>query len=193
MKIAVTGHRPDKLGNEYDLKGPYSEHIRKQLQQAIDDLSPSVMLSGMALGVDTIWALLARENKIPLMAIVPFPSQPKIWPYSSKQLYHELLEYARATGGVIVVGTDPYEAWKMEIRNEYMVNNCDLLVAVYNGDQRGGTYNCLKYAESTKVGKPILRINPNPYNENISKGDEGNIDDEHELWLTIRRESERSG
>jgi hypothetical protein len=67
MVLAVTGHRPDKLNYEYDLNGPWSKHIREKLQETINDLKPTRMLSGMALGVDTIWAMLAIENNIPLI------------------------------------------------------------------------------------------------------------------------------
>lgn len=68
MIITVTGHRPKYLGNEYNLVGPYSDYIRKELQKIIDERQPIQMISGMALGVDTMWALLAIKNKIPLIA-----------------------------------------------------------------------------------------------------------------------------
>lgn len=189
MKIAVTGHRPDKLGNEYDLKGPFSDHIRKELQEVINTLKPTIMISGMALGVDTIWAILAKENNIPLMAVTPFPSQDKVWRRESKELYNELLKYARNTAGVFCTGTDPYEHWKMDIRNQYMINVCDLIVAVYNGDKKGGTFNCVTYAES--VSKPILKINPNPTNYEIeNQSDGGDPFSEPGLWPDLRSEQE---
>ena len=183
MKIAVTGHRPNKLNNEYDMDGPHSEHIRNELQEAINALSPTLMISGLALGVDTIWALLAVKNNIPLMAVIPFPSQDKIWTRDSRKIYQELLEYAKNTGGIKCTGTDPFEAWKMDVRNRYMVDNCDLLIAVYNGDQSGGTYNCLKYAE--KISKSLLKINPKPkthYYEGLSESDKRSIEEVERLW-----------
>lgn len=187
MKIAVTGHRPNKLGDEYNLVGPYSDHIRTELQKVIDDLHPTLMISGMALGVDTIWAELAVKNKIDLMAVIPFPSQDKVWRLENKIVYKNLLNYAQHTGGVFVTGTDPYEAWKMSVRNEYMVRKCDLLVAVYNGDKSGGTFNCIEYANS--VSKSMLKINPNPQtNEDPSKSDFPNSEEQSRMWSTLNDE-----
>ena len=45
----------------------------------------------------------------------------------------------------------------MQERNEWMVNNCDVLIAVWDGTS-GGTANCVKYAESLQLD--IRRINP---------------------------------
>ena len=35
-----------------------------------------------------------------------------------------------------------------------MVNNCDILYAVFDGIKNGGTYITVQYAE--KIGKPII-------------------------------------
>ena len=34
----------------------------------------------------------------------------------------------------------------MQLRNEYMIDKCDYLVACWNGT-KGGTYNAIRYAE----------------------------------------------
>lgn len=193
MKIALTGHRPDKLNNEYNLDGPWSTHIRTKLQEIIDDLKPTLIISGMALGCDTIWALLAKANGIPLMACVPFPSQPNVWRKENRDLYYELLNYAELTGGVKITGTDPYTAWKMEVRNKYMVNEADVVIAVYNGDESGGTYNTVKYMKS--IDKSMVRIDPNPNpqtNENNSEDLEERIRAVERLW-DIPHEDQYSG
>lgn len=60
----------------------------------------------------------------------------------------------------ICVGSDcpgGYAPAKMQIRNEYMVENCDLLIAVWDKSD-GGTANCVKYAKSQR--KNIIYINP---------------------------------
>jgi uncharacterized phage-like protein YoqJ len=51
----------------------------------------------------------------------------------------------------------PYRAELMQIRNEWMVDRCDLLIAVWNGTP-GGTANCVAYAK--KEGCPIDYIDP---------------------------------
>ena len=55
----------------------------------------------------------------------------------------------------------------MQKRNEYMVDLADRVIAVWDGS-KGGTANCVKYAE--KVGKEIIRIEP--YNREYIVGGE---------------------
>lgn len=39
-----------------------------------------------------------------------------------------------------------------------MVDNSDLVVAVWSGKQSGGTFACVKYAK--QKSKPLLQLNP---------------------------------
>jgi uncharacterized phage-like protein YoqJ len=48
-------------------------------------------------------------------------------------------------------------AAKMQVRNEWMVDSSDGVVALWNGTA-GGTANCVRYAE--KVGRPIDNLWP---------------------------------
>jgi len=43
----------------------------------------------------------------------------------------------------------------MQTRNIWMVDNCDLVLALWDGSD-GGTGNCIKYAN--KIGKPIVNL-----------------------------------
>jgi uncharacterized phage-like protein YoqJ len=190
MKAAVTGHRPNKLNREYDYKGPYSDHIRKQLIEFINEMKPSLIISGMALGVDTIWALLAIEFNIPLMCVIPFEGQENVWSSDAKRLYNDILCKA-----VIVkyTGTPGYEPWKMDVRNKFMVDYLgepdDMLVAVYNGDKSGGTYNCVEYAKKQK--KLIHYINPKPIiDESQIESNKIDITEVEGLWDIITQAGE---
>ena len=51
----------------------------------------------------------------------------------------------------------PYAVWKMQKRNEWMVDNCDAVIAVWDGAP-GGTANTVDYAR--KLGKSVLVIDP---------------------------------
>lgn len=156
MKIAVTGHRPSKLGYEYNLNGPFSTFIRDKLREIIVSHKPKTMISGMALGVDTIWAELAIENQVPLIAAIPFIGQESHWPEDAQNKYNKILNHELTT--IQVICGPGYSAYKMQKRNEWMVDQCDLLVAVWNGTA-GGTKNCVDYAEGKKpmiVIKPII-------------------------------------
>lgn len=158
MKIAITGHRPNKLGNDYDLKSPLILKIKDKIQSIIDheilQFKDITLITGMALGIDTLFAKIAIESKLPFIAAIPFEGQEKMWPTKSQSLYYDIRSKASSTR---VICDGGYSPQKMQIRNEWMVNNCDLLIAVWDGTS-GGTANCVKYAES--VGKQIIRINP---------------------------------
>ena len=160
MKIALTGHRPHKLGNEYSCFGPVSDKIKIKLQDFIDNHKTEITtgISGMALGADTIWALSCLHNEIPLIAAIPFEGQELKWPKDRQVVYHSILGYDIVT---IKYVCDPgYAPWKMQKRNEWMVDNCDLLIAVWDGSE-GGTSNCIKYA--SKKGRKIHYINPKDF------------------------------
>ena len=51
----------------------------------------------------------------------------------------------------------PYEDSCMQDRNLYMVQNADLLYAVWDGSL-GGTANCVHAAEN--AGIPVIRVEP---------------------------------
>lgn len=152
IKVAFTGHRPDKLGG-YD-GSPLQDRIRIVLKSLLAPLQPDVVISGMALGVDTIAADVAIELGIPLIAAVPFEGQEGMWPVHSQQKYKNLL----AKASEIVYCSEPgYAKWKMYHRNKWMVDHCTVLIAVWDGSE-GGTKNCVDYAK--KIGRSLLTIDP---------------------------------
>jgi uncharacterized phage-like protein YoqJ len=46
----------------------------------------------------------------------------------------------------------------MQIRNEWMVDNSHFTLAIWNGIQKGGTWNCIQYAR--KQGKTVWHLHP---------------------------------
>lgn len=141
--IAGTGHRPDKLGG-------YSIETTIRLTRfAIQELryrKPSYVISGMAQGWDQALAYAATELHIPWAAYIPFAGQESRWPQAAQEEYGLLL--SKADRQFTVCGGE-YAAYKMQKRNERMVNDCDLLLALYNGTP-GGTANCVRYARMTR-------------------------------------------
>lgn len=151
---AVTGHRPDKLGGEYDLKGPYSGYIRDQLRQEIELYNIETAISGMALGVDTLWALLALDMGLNLTAAIPFKGQESRWPEKSKKVFNDILSHPRTKQ--VIVSDGGYGSWKMQVRNVWMVDHCDILFAVWDGT-KGGTGNCVEYARKVHRKMDIIK------------------------------------
>jgi len=152
MKIAITGHRPDKLGgyNNNSIEELVKDHIKDLFYL----LKPTFIWSGMALGVDQWAAELAIKLSIPFKAAVPFEGQESRWPLKSQEKYRELLKCSQE---IIVVSPGGYAPWKMQKRNEYMVDRADVVVAVWDGSS-GGTKNCVEYAVSQD--KTIYLIDP---------------------------------
>jgi uncharacterized phage-like protein YoqJ len=153
MIISFTGHRPNKLGG-YKLPNATYNKVCQQIEQKLIELKPDKVISGMALGIDQWAANIARKLKIPFIAAIPFEGQEKAWPKQSQDTYHKLLGFADEKVYVCPPG---YAASKMQIRNEWMVDKCDILIAVWD-QTPGGTANCVKYAQS--VGKQIIFIDP---------------------------------
>jgi uncharacterized phage-like protein YoqJ len=160
MIFAITGHRPNRLGNEYNGIGPVSIYIRKEINNILDQYDVDTCISGMALGVDMLFAEEALKRNIKVIAAIPFVGQESIWPQTSIVRYNSILSNSNVTKEIICTGK--YAAWKMQERNKWMVDHCGKLIAVWNGMKDGGTYNCVQYAQ--KQEKEIIRIDPGEFN-----------------------------
>lgn len=155
--IGFTGHRPNKLNNDYDLVTPLTNIYLKGLFNHIINLHhPTAIISGMALGIDILAAETALENNIQLWAAIPCRQQCKMWPRKSIDRYFKILDNQLTITRLVC--DVYYNNTCMQIRNEWIVDNSHLLIAVHDGSP-GGTYNCIKYARS--VNKNIITINPN--------------------------------
>lgn len=164
--LCFTGHRPNKLGG---YEGPNAKHFQTRLHNHLARIVTRAVekrfktfISGGALGVDQIAAEVIIErrlhvvkNNIQLIIARPFPSQHRKWPHSSQAHF---LDIITAADKVVDVSDDPYAPWKMQIRNEWMVDRSEVVIAVWDGIEKGGTWNCIVYAR--KTNKAILFINP---------------------------------
>lgn len=153
MIVAFTGHRPNKLGG-YIVPNPTYDLVRARIIHELLEVEASHIISGMALGVDQWAAEIAVAAGIPFTAAIPFRGQEDAWPTSSQKAYAALLKKAH---DVVIVSEGGYSPHKMQLRNEWMVDHCDKLIAVWDGTP-GGTANCVSYAMSKD--KEIIRINP---------------------------------
>ena len=156
MIVAFTGHR--KLGGYGP--SPIQTAVRAAIKTLLVEHDVNEAVSGMALGVDQWAAEVCIELSIPFTAAVPFDGQEWRWPSAAQLRYRELIAKA---WHVQVVCPGEYAAWKMQRRNEWMVNNSDTLLAVWDGSS-GGTANCVQYAR--EVGREIWHVDPNRLQEN---------------------------
>ncbi|MGN1099694.1 MAG: DUF1273 domain-containing protein, partial [Christensenellales bacterium] len=56
--------------------------------------------------------------------------------------------------------SDRYTLSCMQKRNEYMVDESDMLLAVWNGIEKGGTFNTVAYARKKGIGIEIIDLTP---------------------------------
>jgi uncharacterized phage-like protein YoqJ len=154
MIVAITGHRPPKVGG-YNVPNSMYDAIRLGLREELRRLSPDCVLSGMALGVDQWAAEVCIAEGIPFDAIIPFRGYESRWPDSSKERYRSLLRQASHTH--YVTDTDVYRASHMFRRNAWMVDHADILVAVWNGTT-GGTAHAVEYARNRRKEVRLLDI-----------------------------------
>ncbi|MFR2887969.1 MAG: SLOG family protein [Clostridium butyricum] len=179
ITVAFTGHRPDKLGG-YNWQSPLNQKVTLEICHQIGLIfinNPTEkdfhFICGGAIGTDQFafdCVEFAKEYytnlNITIEVAVPFKKQAAKWFQTDQLKYNSQLNKADKITYVdtikeyvkCAVPEGEYHITKMQQRNEYMVDNADIVIAVWNGDIKGGTYNCYKYAK--KLGKDIVIINP---------------------------------
>ncbi len=155
-KIMVTGHRPQKLGGygTNPTRTWVCRSLGQTLREALNKKSDIEVITGMALGVDQWWAKAAISLGVPFHAYIPFLGQETRWPEESQREFSDILLKAKS---MTIVSEGDYASWKMQKRNQAMVDDATVCVAVWDGTG-GGTKNCVDYI--LKKGKPLFHINP---------------------------------
>jgi uncharacterized phage-like protein YoqJ len=154
MILTATGHRPDKLGG-YGNRRAF-RNLLWLAGNAVERLQPEKVISGLAQGWDTAVAAAALTRGVPLVAAIPFKGQENRWPEVAKERYRLMLKMAAE---IRIVSTGTYSPEKMQIRNEWMVDHADYLIALFDGSQ-GGTRNCLLYRRDHKPDMPCENLWP---------------------------------
>ncbi len=142
-----TGHRPENM--EYSEKD-----IRPLIEKAIDEAIEkgiTTFITGMAMGTD-IWAaeiVLEKKEKnhnIRLLCALPHPNFDKRRNEVEKIRFKYILK--KADEAVLV--NNRYFSGCYHVRNKWMVDHSDMVIAVYNGSA-GGTRNTVSYAKTNGV------------------------------------------
>jgi uncharacterized phage-like protein YoqJ len=155
--VGITGHRTARLyGAEHRLFARLLAEFTG-LVTVYD-----TFISGMAPGVDLLAAraVLQLRERMPLMCIrlvaaVPFTGQERLWLPEVQREYREILALADK-----VVHTAPgeYAAWKYFQRDRWIVDHCELLFAVWDGNNTGGTAYTVDYA--LRQQRETILVNP---------------------------------
>jgi len=146
--VALTGHRV--LKKDFDLY-----HFNRVLVNIIES-GYNIFYIGMAIGFDITGCKLLNELKetykdIKIIACIPCKEQDKFFNKKEKNDYENCLKFCEE----IIYITDTYITGCMQMRNRYMVDNCDLLLA-YLYKNLGGTYYTVNYAK--RKNKEIIYI-----------------------------------
>ena len=160
LTCCFTGHRPQNLGFA---RGSAAEtalknRISGEILRLITEQNVCHFISGMALGVDTYAAQTVLRLKeiypgLTLECAVPCKGQEKKWPRADRAVYADIL--ARADR--VTVLQETYTPFCMKLRDAYMVDRADIVLAVWNG-RRGGTAYTVSCAR--KRGRTIIVIPP---------------------------------
>lgn len=153
--VCFTGHRPSDLGTSPAV-------AKSALRQAIDDAiqrGATTFITGGAIGVDTYSAQLVIEAKathpsIKLYIAVPFRGFTKYWSDAQRAEYADTI--CQCDGFKVICDAPSKHAY--HVRNHFMVDQADLVIAYWSGKRSGGTYATIQYAQQTDT--PIVNCYP---------------------------------
>lgn len=190
MIIVVTGHRPkQKLWDIYNLYHPLYLEIGKEMRtyllEAINSLKEGetlTLVTGMALGIDTVFALVGLKlkkefpEKVKILCMIPCKGHSKRWNNEDKQRYEKILKEADEIKYCSQAEYSNYRT--MYKRDEDMVdllkNERGYVLSVWNGFKSGGTYHTVEYAEQQE--KTVKNINPLKYSYLVLFQNESDIE-----------------
>ena len=150
MICCVTGHRPDGFPFDRIETDPNYMEYMETLSQIIEELIQSGynhFITGMAEGADLDFAHLVLQHRknhphIRLEAALPYPIRAAKHIRITSQERSSILEQCDSVQEV----SPAYHRGCMQKRNMFMVDKADLVLAIWNGTEKGGTWNTIRYA-----------------------------------------------
>ena len=149
---AFTGHRWYDSSRKHSVRKRIEECVREAYRNGITNF-----ISGMAIGFDLLAAevVLSLRHECPaitLTAVLPFREQASRFNELNKCRYYKCLSQADD----IVILSNGYTAKCYLERDRFMVEHSSLLIACYDGRNRGGTFWTVNFAART--GKNVINI-----------------------------------
>lgn len=162
VTACFTGHRPEKLPWGSDERDPRCLRLKERISDVVEALYESGIrrfICGMARGGDTYFceAVLRLRDEHPevaLEAAIPFDGQAAGWDAADRRRFYYLV----AECSSVKVISHEYSRDCYRLRNEYMVENSSVVVAVLSGDH-SGTAQTVRYARD--LGREVIIIDPN--------------------------------
>ncbi len=132
MLVGITGHRPERLGTNWPV---VERWIAEKLEEYKARGERVSLISGMARGVDQIAAVTAIDAGVGVRCYYPFP-----------HTFSNLEDYVMTHAEVTRFEQDKYSYGVYLKRDRRIVDDCDVLLVVWDGVKSGGTYYTYKYA-----------------------------------------------
>lgn len=166
-----TGHRPAHLPWKYDEGTELCLYCKAMLAVEIERAyleGYRRFLSGMAMGMDLIFAeaVLACQSvhpEVSLDAVIPCKDQTKGWHPDQIERYQKILDYIGPNHQILIQQRRTRSC--MIRRDQYMVNQSQRIIAVYDGYSAGGTKYTLGYALKKKLEAVII----DPYTMEVKR------------------------
>lgn len=161
--VSFTGHRPERLAG-YDKTVGVNVDVCVFLREIIKYLKSkgyTRFITGGALGVDQ-WAcdIVLEDPTIESLIAIPFSGYGENWPPPAQAVFHKLKQRSKVhiccPGGYFENGKA--QTYKNHVRNQWMIDNSDAVVAIWDGGKEGGTASAVR--ASKKAGKSIVHWNP---------------------------------
>ena len=160
LTCCFTGHRPQHLGvpRGSEAETALKNRIAGEVLRLIEEQNVRHFISGMALGVDTCAAGIVLKMKelypeVTLECALPCKGQDRHWKKADRAEYARIL----AAADKVTLLQDTYTPFCMQLRDAYMVDAADIVLAVWNGSKGGTAYtvNCAR-----KRGRTIIILPP---------------------------------
>ncbi|HLO88776.1 MAG TPA: SLOG family protein [Nostocaceae cyanobacterium] len=151
IKASFTGHRC------FDWET--FKHYQRGAAKLIDFASMNgwnieLFINGMALGGDMAAARVLVGRSLPWKAVIPFKGQHTRWSQGWRTEYKQIL----ACCPEITVLYPKYVDGCLPARNQEMINQSDLCLAIWDGKNTGGTAMTVNMAIKAKI--PVIQWNP---------------------------------
>lgn len=149
MKMALTGHRPERLGySELDLCiTPEWRNLINWLKDKIIEEYITDVYCGMASGCDIAYGIAAVELQnemvpVKLHCILPCKDY-----NSSNPWFGDLKKYADEW----VELSDTFYKGCDNVRDQYMVDHSDKLIAIWDEIKSGGVWSTIRKAQKKRI------------------------------------------
>ena len=157
--VAFTGHRTKRIieiANNPRIIGELYETILNEVI-GLYEQGYRNFYSGMAEGTDLLAAkavasLKSQYADIRLIAVIPFRGQNARFEGTDKELYTQVLQQADET----VLLAENYYTGCFHRRNDYLIENANVVVAYWDRIPKGGTYYTVSKAR--RMNRTIINL-----------------------------------